>query len=273
MTEPSRVLLCNGTLEAEIAPHLGARVCRLKALERNVELVVPLDEWRAPEHGWPKAGAYPLIPYSNRIANSRLAFDGKIHALTPHPLDLPNTLHGHAQSCAWQVLAHDSQHAEMALRERACGHWPWPFEASITFTLHANALDLSFTLRNEGDSPMPAGLGWHPFLAIDADSTLRFDALRRWELDAAFVPTGRTQPSPQSTLLTRGDCETSDCAIYASEWDGIALLERRTGTLRVAAAAPFTHLVAFAPRGAPYFCVEPVTHVANGFNLAALGID
>ncbi|SFT49149.1 aldose epimerase family protein [Paraburkholderia aspalathi] len=273
MTESSRLLLSNGTLQAEIAPHLGARMCRLQALDGDIDLVMPLGEWRAPEHDWPKAGAYPLIPYSNRIAGSCLAFGGEIHTLTPHPLDLPNALHGHAQSCAWQVLAHDSQHAKMALRERACGHWPWPFEAGLSFALRANALDVSFTLRNEGDSPMPAGLGWHPFLAIDADSTLRFDALKRWELDATFLPTGRTQRNPQSTSLTRGDCETSNLAIYASEWDGTAMLERRRGTLLITAAAPFTHLVAFAPRGAPYFCVEPVTHVANGFNLAARGIE
>ena len=36
---------------------------------------------------------------------------------------------------------------------------------------------------------------------------------------------------------------------------------------------PLTHLVAYVPRGAPYLCVEPVSHVANGFNLAAAGVE
>jgi len=273
MTDPSRLTLSNGLLEAEIAPHLGARLCRLKVLQRNIDLVVPLDEWDAPEHGWPKAGAYPLIPYSNRIAGARLTFGGSTYALAPHPLDLPNTLHGHAQRCAWQMHTHDSQRAELALYSDCCEHWPWPFEARIAFELNANSLGVSFALRNLGASAMPAGLGWHPFLAIDADSVIRFDAKRRWELNAAFLPTGSAFAVTQPTELSRRDWQTRDCAIYASEWNGMAIIERDAGTVRLTAEVPFTHLVAYTPRGGPFFCVEPVSHVANGFNFAARGID
>ncbi|KLU25249.1 hypothetical protein EOS_15935 [Caballeronia mineralivorans PML1(12)] len=273
MTDPYRLTLSNGSLEAEIAPHLGARLCSLKALDRNLNLLVPLRAWDAPEHGWPKAGAYPLIPYSNRIAEARLTFGNSTYALAPHPLDLPNTLHGHAQRCAWQMRAHDSQRAELVLHSDDREHWPWPFEARIAFELNANALDVSFALRNLGASPMPAGLGWHPFLAIDTDSVIRFDAQRRWELDAAFVPTGNAFATTQPTELSHLDWQTRDCAIYASEWNGTALIERNAGTMRITADAPLTHLVAYTPRGGSFFCVEPVSHVANGFNLAARGID
>jgi aldose 1-epimerase len=273
MTDSSRLTISNGVLAAEIAPHLGARLCRLRALEHDLDLVVPLHEWDAPEPGWPKAGAYPLIPYSNRIAGARLRFDGSTYALPPHSPDQPNTLHGHAQRRAWQTHRHDARRAELVLHSERGEHWPWPFEARIAFELSGNALDVSFSLLNCGTAAMPAGLGWHPYLAVDANSTICFDAKRRWELDDAFLPTGNAFAVAQPTELTRRDWQTQDCAIYASEWDGTALVTRDAGVMRLTAAAPFTHLVAYTPRGGPYFCVEPVSHVANGFNLAASGIE
>ncbi|WP_454805938.1 aldose epimerase family protein [Paraburkholderia fungorum] len=279
MNAISHLVLTNGALEAELMPHRGARLCRLSAKRPHaddVDLVVPLRDWDAPEHGWPKAGAYPLIPYSNRIADARLAFDGAIHTLEPHPLDWPNTLHGHAQRRAWDVHAHDSQRAELVFDETASAHWPWPFEARIVFALRDQALDMSFALRNTGSMPMPAGLGWHPFFATDCDTTIRFDAPRRWELDDRFLPTGHSTVAPHATTLTRDDWRDGDCALYASEWNGAAnagvCIERRAGTLRLSANPALTHLVIYAPRGGALCCVEPVSHLANGFNLAARGV-
>ena len=34
-----------------------------------------------------------------------------------------------------------------------------------------------------------------------------------------------------------------------------------------------TNLVLHVPVGAPYACIEPVTHVADAFNLAAAGVE
>jgi aldose 1-epimerase len=273
MSHPARITLTNGLLEAEIAPHLGARLCRLRTLDSNVDLIVPLGVWDAPEHSWPKAGAYPLIPYSNRIADAQLEFEGETYSLEPHPLDLPNTLHGHAQRCQWHTHEQNDHSVELALDAPASEHWPWRFEARIRFALRDAALVVDFKLRNTGTRPMPAGLGWHPFIALDNDSTIHFDARRHWELDTTFLPTGTSHSTTQTTTLTRADWLQAPCAIYASEWDGVAHIGRTEGVVRVTAAAPFTHLVAYTPRGGTFFCLEPVSHVANGFNFAARGIE
>ncbi|MEK6421264.1 MAG: aldose 1-epimerase [Burkholderia gladioli] len=271
MTEPARLTLANDALEAVVAPHLGARLCRLRTRD-GIDLVVPLDAWDAPEHGWPKAGAYPLVPYSNRIAGAQLAFGGATHALAPHPLDLPNALHGHAQRRAWSVAEHDSRAVELVLRETPCEHWPWAFEARMRFALDGAELAISFALQNIDTRTMPAGLGWHPFLATDAGSQVRFRAPCRWTLDERFVPTGATHISPDPVTLTRADWQAADCAIYASDWDGAARIERDAGTLHLQADAPLSHLVVYAARGREFVCLEPVSHVANGFNLAAQGV-
>jgi aldose 1-epimerase len=273
MTDSLRITIKNDTFEAEIAPQLGARLCRLKVIDGSIDLVVPLVSWAAPEHGWPKAGAYPLVPFSNRIKDARLAFDGKTHALASHPLDMPNALHGHAQRCAWTLLRFNSHSAEMVLNSPANADWPWSFRSSLEYRLTENALLVRMDIENRSESAMPAGLGWHPFFAIDDDSTIHFKASRRWELDDAYLPTGVSIDETSCAALTCQDWLERDCALYLSKWDGHALLERRTGSLRVKGESPLSHLVVFASRGSRFVCVEPVSHVANGFNLAANGVE
>lgn len=272
MTAPTRLTIANDQLRADIAPHLGARVTRLVAVDSDTDLVVPLDTWNAPPHGWPKAGAYPLIPYSNRIASARLAFGGEVHALPPHPLDLPNTLHGIAQALPWDVVAHSGDAVELALGYDG-EHWPWPFDAQLGFRIEQRTLHVRMSVRNAGGRPMPAGLGWHPFFAAEPGATIRFEAGRRWILDTRFVPTGASQAGTQPAMLDARDWSDGDCAVYASDWRGDAIVERPNGRVRLRAGEPLTHLVAYVPRGAPYLCVEPVSHVANGFNLAAAGVE
>lgn len=273
MTQPSRLTISNDFLEAEIAPQLGGRLCRLRALNDGIDLVVPLGPWDAPEHGWPKAGAYPLIPYSNRIRDARLTFQNQIHALAPHPLDRPNALHGHTQRCAWQVVMTSSQRAELTLHSAPNADWPWSFESQMVFDLVNNTLIVSLGIANHSEHTMPAGIGWHPFFATDTQTTIRFLAKRQWELDEKYLPTGRSSTVTAPDELSRKDWAARDFVRYVSEWDGAALIERDAGTLRLTTDEPLTHLVAFAARSAKFICLEPVSHVADGFNLAAEGIE
>lgn len=67
--------LHHGTLQAMLAPAAGGRIARLfsthAATGHTTEWLVPLSDavrnTGFESTSWPKAGLYPLIPYSNRI--------------------------------------------------------------------------------------------------------------------------------------------------------------------------------------------------------------
>lgn len=72
--------LCSGTLTATLAPAAGGRVTSLSSRAtagERIDWLVPLDD--AVRAGgfestqWPKAGCYPLVPFSNRIRDGRIA--------------------------------------------------------------------------------------------------------------------------------------------------------------------------------------------------------
>ncbi len=61
---------------------------------------------------------------------------------------------------------------------------------------------------------------------------------------------------------------------YLSGWNSHAMLRfanDRTLTLKTE-GTPLNHVVVHCPAGADYLCVEPVSHVSDGFNLDAKGI-
>ena len=260
---PEPVALRSSRLIAECAPQLGGRLSGLRRLgpqgERDV--LTPLPAWGDVAWRWPKGGAYPLIPYSNRIRNAILMRDEGPLALKPHPDAAPHTLHGHAQLRPWRVLTQDTASASFGLDHDGDDDWPWPFAARQVVSVEDDELRLTLSLANTGDEMCPAGLGWHPYLACAPGSFVRCDARRRWRHDADYVATGETEPY-------RGPEGDTD---YLSDWSVATLVhaDGETGTLTADPA--FGHLVLHRPASAAYVCVEPVTHVGDAFNLGVRG--
>ncbi|NRQ51759.1 hypothetical protein, partial [Aeromicrobium stalagmiti] len=61
-------------------------------------------------------------------------------------------------------------------------------------------------------------------------------------------------------------------SVYYSNWRQQAVISRADGaTLTMRADDPLDHFILHAPKGQPYFCLEPVSHVADAVNLAAQG--
>ncbi len=86
--------IASGQLVAELMPDLGGRIVSLRLVDdpaRPLDVLVPLVGAPVLPPRWPKAGGYPLAPYSNRIANARLSFRGHEHDLPPHPDAIPHT--------------------------------------------------------------------------------------------------------------------------------------------------------------------------------------
>ena len=107
----------------------------------------------------------------------------------------------------------------------------------------------------------------------EAPARLRYHAGRRWPADADFLAHGSealpvAEGFDQARALPHGTLTD-----YLSEWDGVLDLELPQGdVLQLQADRVFSHLVVHRPPQPLYLCLEPVSHVADGFNLAARGV-
>jgi aldose 1-epimerase len=259
-----------GALELELCPPVGGCITALRHLGRDLLRPAPA---RFLAQGDPReAASFPLVPFSNRIADARFAFAGKEYQLDRNFLPEPHAIHGHGWQHAWTVRAAGARSAVLELAHRAAGT-PLDYRARQSFALAADGLTVTLELINTGAAPMPAGLGLHPYFPRTEGVTLSARLGHVWRADARKLPQERLAlpaawdfaRAPRLALLAMDNC--------FGGWDGRAVIAwpERDLRLEIAADPVFGHLVIYIPPGHDYFCVEPVSHANDGFNLAARG--
>lgn len=253
------VELNNATWQLTLLPGWGGRIGALRA--GGLDLLLPVTGRSFDPLDWPRAGVYPLMPYSNRIRNARLDFNGVEHRLPAHHAALPHTLHGVSHTQPWQVVA--SAAGQALIRCDYQGeHWPWAFRAEQQFVLDDDCLRIVLRLVNQGATPMPGGLGLHPYFQRHPGMRVEYRVGREWQIDADYLATGEYEDGERTLRIAADNGEP--LAHYQSRWDGKVRIDYPRGRLDL--HSKLTHMVAFAPAGSAYLCLEPVSHLADAFN-------
>ena len=262
------VVLRDAAWRVRVQPRLGGS---LAACEFRDQTILASVREPAP---WPGAELcyYPLVPFGNRIANSRFTFDGREISLEPNLRDYPHAIHGQGWQAEWQVVDASPTACEIAFEHTSSARWPWDYSATQTFAIATKALVVSLTLRNRSAIRMPAGLGFHPFFPQSDLARLTSSAAGLWSGDAAEFPR-RMGRVPPAFDFARGrpvrDARGLDRCY--SGWRRRAEIDWPAAAYRVAIAAeePLAHMMLYVPRDRGFFCVEPVSHVVDALNFAS----
>jgi len=221
---------------------------------------------------------YPLVPYSNRIANATLHFAGRAWPLARNFGDSPHSIHGVGWQRAWQVVDATAQHALLALDHdprRDGAAWPWPFRATLAYRLHEDAgralLTCTIGLRNAGTEAFPFGLGFHPFFPRRAATTLRFAADDVWRNDATQLPVEKVAIPDAWRFDARRSLDDVVLDNVFTGFGGVVTIDDDRATRRLEADRALRFAVVYVPEDGDAFAVEPVTHETDAFNRAAAG--
>ena len=269
--ETDLLRLHDGALELELCPAIGGCITALR--HRGRDLLRPAAPRFFEQRDPREAASFPLVPFSNRIADARFAFQGKTYQLEPNALPEPHAIHGQGWQQAWSVREAGPRAAVLELAQQIAGT-PFDYHARQSFVLAADRLTVTLEIANAGDGPMPAGLGLHPYFRRSAAVTLQAGLDHVWQADRRKLPQARA-PLPAAwdfgTAQRLAPLALDNCF---GGWDGSALIAwpERDLSLALTADRLFGHLVIFVPPGQDFFCVEPVSHVNDGFNLAARGV-
>lgn len=270
---------CDGA-SARLVPAAGGRISALRLMQANgvsIEVLHPYPEDFFDPIRWAKGGIYPLMPYSNRIAQAVVNVNGEAVALKAHPDAAPHSLHGNAHALEWQLQACDASSAVMTVDSPASEAWPWHYTGRMHVTLAADELKVEMEICNADSRVMPAGIGLHPYFAHQPEARIGYRAGSLWPPTAEFLPGTERPPTAGETYWPARTLPAGGLTDYVGGWDGVASIELG-GTvgardcLRIVADPVFNHLVVHRPDNLAYLCLEPVSHVADGFNLAGRGV-
>lgn len=209
---------------------------------------------------------FPLLPFCNRIAYGRFAWDGQDYQLARNFGDHPHAIHGVGWQSAWVVRDIAAGSAELALTHRPDRHWPFAFAAVLRVRLTERELRVVMQLVNRHGGPAPAGLGLHPYFPRAVFHTLRFSATGVWTTGGASLP-DRHIVVPAGWDHSAGRAIGSVALDHCfTGWDGRATLTGRDLALTLLATPNLPFVQVYTPEGQDYFCVEPVSHMPDAIN-------
>lgn len=213
------------------------------------------------------SASFAMVPFCNRIAGSSFTFGGRSVRLAPNHPAQPGepALHGFGWTSAWRADRIEAAGARLVL-DCAAGDWPWRFRAVQDFALSADGVEMKLSIENLADEPMPAGLGFHPFFPRHGDTI--FHGLHAGERQADGIIFSREDPvdwwrgEPVGGRIV-DTTYTGRVGELTITWptDMLGISMRPCGDL--------AHTHVYVPRGASFFCIEPVSHLPDAVNAAA----
>jgi aldose 1-epimerase len=273
--------LSAGSARVVIAPAIGGSIA---AFQFGGEAILrPTAERALAEGAVRDFACFPLIPFSNRIADATLHWAGREYRLTRYLDAEPHAIHGNGWQRTWRVTRRESSRLAIELEHDASGararEWPFPYRARQRFTLVADALavtlELGLDIENTGGDAFPFGLGWHPYFGRDRETELGFAAHGVWHTDRSRLPTrvGALPPQWNFDSPRRLGASTLDNCFAGWRPPATVRWPAPKLTAKIAADRACGYLVVFVPsdtsEGRSFFALEPVTHMTDAFNRAS----
>lgn len=253
-----------GKLELVLDPALGGAIRAYTWVDggRRVPLMRPSREG---SDSVLDMASFPLVPFVNRIRGGCFTFRGREVSLQPNMAGDVSPLHGQGWLGAWAVESCGNQDAELRFVYRA-GEWPWAYEALQLFALDESGLSLRLQCRNTDDTPMPCGLGQHPYLPCTADSRIDTEVRTAFEIDEHVLPVGEVPAKGRFDLCDRAVCGQGLDHGFGG-WSGTALLSDPAWPAPLRLSSPnASFFQLYSPEGGGIFVAEPVTHANAALN-------
>lgn len=279
----------NGS-RAIVVPDLGCNCIHWRAGDRELLFAPPAAELAER----PTRGGIPvLFPFPNRIRAGRFTWAGRDYQLPCNDSTKANAIHGFTPRAQWRVLEFSADSvsawlsAEFLISRDAPASrelWPGDPRLAVTIRLSANSLRYESTVSNASSSPLPFGLGFHPYFAASPGDRVESPARQRWKLldgvpDGTMLPLDNAYDLRHARLfedLSLDDVYT-DFPATAADADGLIergrLLFDDGRTLRVRTSPAFRDLVLFTPPHRKAICFEPYTCPTDAVNLTQRGLD
>lgn len=251
--------LAAGDVRVTLAPAVGGSVARLTW--RGIDVLRPAPAGSTDPL---EMAAFPLVPWSNRIRDARFEWRGdrvEIGGLPPH------ALHGFGWRSEWAPRGVAATTARLDhVHHGGDRGWPWTYHASQDFIVQPDALEWVLAVTNRSDTPMPAGLGWHPSFVKPPGTQLTTALDGWWETDGDILPTRRVDRAGENwnqwLFATTGVTDN-----VFTGFGGEAAVATPAVRTTIVSGAAARWLVIYAPTGSDFACIEPVTHPTDALNM------
>ena len=254
----------NGASQVVINPRAGASIVEYSSVTSGSRI-----DWLQPADA-NNGGTFAMVPFCSRIAHGSFNFAGQTVTLPMNLAGEQHAIHGHGFQQEWAVHRCALNSADLSFTH-AAGAWPWSYRCDQHLYLEGEKLSITLRLSNLSDTPMPYGMGLHPYFPKRQGVVLTAQVASHLRLNEQLLP-AEVESLPRNLRLPDGlDLNEQSLDNVFCGWQQAAHISW-TGLQRgllLQASAGCNHLVVWSPQGRDFCCIEPVSNLPNGFNLAA----
>jgi aldose 1-epimerase len=255
----SFVLMETGAMRCELRPDLGGCISGLWF--QDVAVLRSSEDYYITNVR--QSANFPLVPFSNRLANACLTWGGESFELPENFAPEPHSIHGLGWQRPWQVLQNNATSSRITLSHRPDAHcdrkWPFAFDCEQSFNLSQDSLHVEMQFTNTDERTAPVGLGWHPYVVKRPGAYVNFKADGMWETDTHKLPSTRV---PCTGLkVACDDLEINH--VFDGVDHGVTLFD---SALEVRITSNLPRLLVSTEPAKNFIALEPVSHVPDAFN-------
>ena len=263
----TQIILKNAKLSLGILPECGGSLSFFKYMDKDLLRPSAPDETEANN-----TALFPMIPYTSFISEGHFPYFGITRNVPTNSSISKYPMHGDMWRSKLEVVQQSNTSIELKLVHKKSEGFPYDYTAGVIYTLNDNNLIITLKIQNDTALPMPYGLGVHPFFKLTKTTKIQYNAQNIWFRGGDPI-LGHPYTIPPALDFSKArSLPHSTTDISVDNWDGMVEITDEDYTLKMTADESFRHLIMHAPRGKDFFCLSPVSHTPDAFNLAAQGI-
>ncbi len=247
----NQITLQDGNSTATIDSERGAIACTFEVAGRSVLFMD--DESLRDRTKNVRGGVPVLFPTPGKLVDDKWSYGGQSGSMKQH---------GFARNQAWRVSEQAAGSATLSLESSSetRAQFSWDFAFDMLFTVSGTTLKLEQKITNKGSTPMPFGVGFHPYFqvaeaakgktTITTKATRAFDNVTKQNIDLNGIDL--VQKEVDLHLLNH---DSTECSLITP-----------TGTVTLRGSAEYTHWVVWTLAGRDFVCLEPWSCPGNAIN-------
>ena len=252
-----------------ILPKMGGSLSYLKY--KGIDILRPALENETEPN---QTSLFLMLPYGSFIKDGHFPYFGIVRSVAKNSPISRYPMHGDLWRNELKVVEQSPSSVKLSYVHDKTSGFPFSYTATLEYILEGESLLIKMTIQNDSVLPMPYGMGIHPFFVKDEDTSMKFTAPMIWfRGDDPIL--GHPYKAPENLQFSEGKLVPKNGAdISFGSWDGMVEIQypSKNLLLEMKATNNFRHLILHAPKGKNFFCLEPVTHTPDAFNLASQGI-
>ena len=203
-----------------------------------------------------------LFPFPNRIEGGSYTFNGKSYQLELNDTKYGHAIHGFVYDKSFNLLHFSDHDARLNYRFTGTIGFPFEFDFEVYYRLASDAVHVTITAFNTGDSPFPMGIGWHPYLCYSSaeEGMIKMNSVYTYPLSESMIPMESTEHQVDQFPVEQGALD--DVFVVR---DQVVNFSSRTYDIKM--RFNLGHFVQlFTPVGHNAVAIEPMSCIGNAFN-------